>query len=803
MRFYRSLFAGRLPVLPLVMALLAVTAGSVSAAVWTDQADYVPGSVVTISGDNSDGAGFLAGETVLVSVLGPNGYSATCIGTVDDSGAFTCQITLWNSDLAVGDYTYTATGGASGVTQAGAFTDAPPVPVSSVAWTGNGLTGGAGTSACDTPNNDDLLAPVPGQKGWVFVLPQINGTPADWRLDVNFGPGTGDDQTGLTTVQVTSSVAKWAVYSAIGATLDGATAYATGAGGTTTGTLVVSHCANGEDAGGKIIIEKQTEGGDGDFDFTGDVAGTLSDDEQAEREVAPGSYESTETVPAGWDLTDITCDDADSTGDKATATASFEVAAGETVTCVFTNTKRGKIIIEKQTEGGDGDFDFTGDVAGTLSDDEQAEQEVVPGSYESTETVPAGWELTDITCDDADSTGDTDAATASFEVEAGETVTCVFTNTKSGRIIIVKRTTPATDPAIFDFNMNYGDGDADLTGTEQDDSGPLPPATYEISETVPDDWDLVNLWCQDGELTIIPGAANIPGATATVDLPAGETITCVFVNQKRVQITVKKITIPVGASQQFDFDANGTYGPTTYSDFNLGDGQQNDQFVKAAPAGTYSVREIVPDAWNMTGVACTKNGAPMTNSTLIVDVLLAKVTFKGMAPGDKVICTFENTADGATRTWLYWSSHLNYIDLNNWWTDIAAADRPIDCATTVFDKNIDTDAKLMGGFWSSLTKTTTNVNRTLIDRERMKLVQQLQAAILNKHTFNNAGGDAQIAAGIAAYCGASGPAITAATASLAAFNASGDLVPATVGVGANANAGKAAANKVFWDALAP
>ena len=36
---------------------------------------------------------------------------------------------------------------------------------------------------------------------------------------------------------------------------------------------------------------------------------------------------------------------------------------GETVTCTFTNTKRGTIIVEKQTspDGATGDFTFTGD----------------------------------------------------------------------------------------------------------------------------------------------------------------------------------------------------------------------------------------------------------------------------------------------------------------------------------------------------------------------------------------------------------------------------------------------------------
>jgi len=94
------------------------------AAVWTDLPDYAPGSVVTISGDNSDGAGYLAGETVYVDVNGPNGYTATCEAVADDNGAWSCQVTLWDSELAVGEYTYTATGLSSGVSQSGTFTDA-------------------------------------------------------------------------------------------------------------------------------------------------------------------------------------------------------------------------------------------------------------------------------------------------------------------------------------------------------------------------------------------------------------------------------------------------------------------------------------------------------------------------------------------------------------------------------------------------------------------------------------------------------------------------------------------------------
>ena len=78
-------------------------------------------------------------------------------------------------------------------------------------------------------------------------------------------------------------------------------------------------------------------------------------------DLIPGNYSSIEAVPAGWDLTSVVCDDTNSSGDVATATASFVLDPGETVTCVFTNTQRGSIIVEKQTtpDGATDVFNFT------------------------------------------------------------------------------------------------------------------------------------------------------------------------------------------------------------------------------------------------------------------------------------------------------------------------------------------------------------------------------------------------------------------------------------------------------------
>ena len=108
---------------PVLAAAIVVFVPTAVAYVNTDKPDYSPGETVTVSGDNSDGAGYLTGETVHVDVSGPFGYTASCDGVADDNGAWSCQVTLREDESAEGDYSYTATGQTSGVSQSGTFTD--------------------------------------------------------------------------------------------------------------------------------------------------------------------------------------------------------------------------------------------------------------------------------------------------------------------------------------------------------------------------------------------------------------------------------------------------------------------------------------------------------------------------------------------------------------------------------------------------------------------------------------------------------------------------------------------------------
>src|SRR5712692_6994445 len=91
----------RLIALAIALLIALLGASSASAKVWTDQADYPPGSYVTIHGDNSDNAGYQAGETVHVHAVGPSGYTLDCDATADSAGAWSCQIYLPNLPTSV------------------------------------------------------------------------------------------------------------------------------------------------------------------------------------------------------------------------------------------------------------------------------------------------------------------------------------------------------------------------------------------------------------------------------------------------------------------------------------------------------------------------------------------------------------------------------------------------------------------------------------------------------------------------------------------------------------------------------
>src|SRR5581483_9782730 len=253
-------------------------------------------------------------------------------------------------------------------------------------------------------------------------------------------------------------------------------------------------------------------------------------------------------------LTSIVCDDTDSTSDVPTRTATFKVDAGENVICTFTNTKNGTITIKKVMQGGTDTFTFTGTPSGTISTNNGTlTQSVAPGTYTATESAPpTGWVLTNIVCDDGasavPSTFDVPARTATFKVEAGENVTCTFTNTRQvGQIEVKKSLLPANDAGRFDFtigsttfnNGGSGFGDGQGTGAQTLLTGP-----YTISEAAHGGTTPANY---NSSLACVTRVGSTPvtvtsntGTSGSVNLATNDDIICTFTNKLKPDLTIAK-----------------------------------------------------------------------------------------------------------------------------------------------------------------------------------------------------------------------------------------------------------------------
>ena len=228
-------------------------------------------------------------------------------------------------------------------------------------------------------------------------------------------------------------------------------------------------------------------------------------------------------------------------------------SGGFVITCSFPTPPPGEIIVVKEvTDGSDTQqaFNFTAsyDADGfALSDGQQnASGDLAPGTYSVAESVPAGWSLVGATCDDQ-------SPVSAIDLQAGETVTCTFVNDEQpepppGQIVVVKQVVDGSDTSqSFDFAASYDADGFSLSDGQQNSSGDLAPGTYSVAESVPAGWSLVGATCDD------------QSPVAAIDLQAGETVTCTFVNlqdqvEASIVVTVGTACITEGDGQQAVLD---------------------------------------------------------------------------------------------------------------------------------------------------------------------------------------------------------------------------------------------------------
>jgi plastocyanin len=378
------------------------------------------------------------------------------------------------------------------------------------------------------------------------------------------------------------------------------------------------------------------------FSLDDDANGTLPNQRIFE-DLGPGTYTVTEDAdPAGWELDELDCTGGGPDTSTADRTATIELDFGETVVCTFTNQGVGSIAIVKNAVP-DAAQDFTFTTTGGLSpspfslDDDadvtlsntQSFPGVNAGSYTVTEAAdPAGWRLTNLQCTGGGGNTSAGGRTATIGLDPGESVTCTFTDTQDGTIVVTKETTPSGSPQSFEFDTNYSPNFT-LTDGQNNTSPSLAPGTYSVQEVnVPAGWNLASSTCDDGS------------APASIDLNPGETVTCTFTNVQGGGITIVKNAVN-NAAQDFGFTTTGVLIPSSFTlDDDADPTLSNTRTYSFALPGTYTVTENAdPAGWQLTDITCSGGGGNTSDTGRTATI--------GLDLGEHVTCMFTNTHEGS------------------------------------------------------------------------------------------------------------------------------------------------------------
>jgi len=365
--------------------------------------------------------------------------------------------------------------------------------------------------------------------------------------------------------------------------------------------------ASGKDFGNYkqavVKVEKQTvpDGADGSFAFTSTIPGkatfSLSDGQVNETTVNPGVYTATETLHADFNLSDITCSgdtitpNSSDTGDTAT----FNAQSGETITCVFTNTRKsGQLTVRKvldpTTDPGKFDLRIGGDVVvvdgGHLA---EGTRTLATGTgYTVSELGGAGTSLAKydsaIVCKDGADTVASGPGTSlsGVPVVEGHNVICTFTNTRrKGSLTVVKELKPSDDAGRFDLKVGddvvkaaAGDGDQG--------SKDVAPGDYTVSELGAGGTSLAKY---DSSVSCDNGQSGQGSALADVHVDSNESVTCTITNTRRAgELTVVKDLAPD--------DDPGTFDLLVGADVVKAGAGDGDGGSKSVAPGDYDVSEL-------------------------------------------------------------------------------------------------------------------------------------------------------------------------------------------------------------------
>jgi hypothetical protein len=328
------------------------------------------------------------------------------------------------------------------------------------------------------------------------------------------------------------------------------------------------------------------------------------------------------------------------------------------------------------------DFDFDGDLGHfTLDDDTDpilldriVRDDLTPGTYTVSETVPPGWRLVGMNCSDVEYSG----PSATIELEANEIVTCIFSNVQLGTITIIKDFIPDIPDDVI---VDVGGGNVPLnrvvtaqfsfhavegTGAEPDPPDKLAfrdgetqtfglaPGNYILRESdgafIFPPFETLSIECTDPSKDTTVDLAN---SEAFIELAFGENVTCTFTNQLVGAIKIVKHADPQ-STEEFEFvglgdeivflsDATEEQRDAAPPGFDIPPAEH----ATLVSPGTYNVHEFVPADWFLNGIQCEErflaDPTPTLDNSTSTTVDVANGTAMiGVDPLEVVTCTFFN-----------------------------------------------------------------------------------------------------------------------------------------------------------------
>ena len=285
------------------------------------------------------------------------------------------------------------------------------------------------------------------------------------------------------------------------------------------GLTLIKHVVN--DNGGTAVAGDWTLSA-GSNNVTGSETGEVATTQA-------GTYALSETSVTGYTNTSITCDN-----DPGVEVTSVTLGLGDTVSCTFVNDDNApSLTLVKEVINDNGGTAVAGDWTLTASGYDAASPDA--GTYNLSESGPAGYTQTSLTCSNS---GDTQVTSVTLGL--GENVTCTFVNDDQPGTLIVKKVVINDNEgtktcADFSFSVNSGAS----TPFEADCQNDLTvnAGTYNITEPA------------------VAGYSTTYSNCSNVAVPNGGSATCTITNNDIPPTVVAQITPTATTCNQF---ASGT-----------------------------------------------------------------------------------------------------------------------------------------------------------------------------------------------------------------------------------------------------